>query len=125
MKFTINKIMPSMTKDEKILEYARRISFYHLMMSEERKLSKVFACTELKRNSIGNNGAMVGCLKRPDLEPCQSCSNAARHYLNYRDYNKRKATATRQLNRELLHENTKYDEYESIIKLLEVNNEDY
>lgn len=119
MKFSINKVTPSMSKSEKIVEYARRISFYHLMMSEERNLSKVFACTELDRNGE------IGCLKRPDLDPCKNCSNAASHYLKYRDYNKRKATATRQLNRELLSENIKYEEYESIIKLLEVNNEDY
>lgn len=121
MKFKINNVTPSMTKDERLLEYSRRISFYHLMMTDERKLSKVFTCTNLKRNSIDNGGEEVGCLKRPDLEPCQGCSNASRHYINYRDYNKRKATATRQLNKTLLSENIKYDEYKDITKHFEIN----
>ena len=126
MNFKINKITTSMSHEQKVFEYARRISFYHLMMAEERGMSKVFACSNLKRNAIDNNGEEVGCLKRPDLEPCESCSDAADHYVKFRRYNKLKATATRQLNKEMVFTNIHYKEYEDLSLLIEAkNNEDY
>jgi hypothetical protein len=125
MNFKINKITSSMSHDQKVFEYARRISFYHLMMTEERSMSKIFACSNLKRNAI-DNSCEVGCLKRPDLEPCDSCSDSAKHYVFFRRYNKLKATAMRQLNKELVSSNINYKEYEDLSLLIEAkNNEDY
>lgn len=99
-----------MTKGEKIAEYARRISFYHLMMTEERILSKVFGCKHLERNAIDNGGEEVGCLKRPDLDSCEPCARSHGHYEQYRKYNRMRATALRQLNKEHAAENVKYDD---------------
>lgn len=109
MKFKTNKIYPSMPKQDKITEYARRISFYHLMMTEERTLSKVFDCTEMSRNAV-DNGEAVGCLKRPDLTPCEECKRASMHYDQYRKNNRMRATALRQLNKELISENLNYED---------------
>lgn len=99
-----------MPKQDKIVEYARRISFYHIMMTEERTLSKVFNCSELVRNAVNNGGDEVGCLKRPDLEPCAECKRASEHYEQYRKYNRMRATALRQLNKEFSPENIRYDD---------------
>lgn len=110
MKFEIKKIHSGISKEERIYEYARRISFYHVIMTEERLLSKVFDCDNLMRNAIDNNGEEVGCLKRPDLDPCDSCKRSHSHYEQFRKYNRMRATALRQLNKTLAIENTGYED---------------
>ena len=103
MKFKIVKITPSMSHDSKVYEYARRLSHYSLLASEERKLSKVFRCENLDRNTKLFNES-CGCFKYGAEEhhkPCKPCMKAHTHYSMYREAVNKKATALRQLNKEM------------------------
>ncbi|MGL4757597.1 MAG: hypothetical protein ACRCXB_35020 [Aeromonadaceae bacterium] len=118
--FKINTIKPSMTHEEKVYEYARRISHYSLEASDERKMSKVFDCARLAANEA-ECGERCGCLRMVSLirqrlinagdfagaesvNPsfCESCDDAAMHYHAFRDAVSKKAAALRQLNNEML-----------------------
>lgn len=119
--FKINTIKPSMTHQEKVYEYARRISHYSLEASDERKMSKIFDCSRVDANK-SECGERCGCSRREALvyqslvkignpsyldayEPegyCESCDEASKHYHAYRDAVSKKAAALRQLNNEML-----------------------
>ena len=119
--FKINKIKPSMSHAERVYEYARRISHYSLVASEERGMSKVFDCSIIEHNH-SECGERCGCsrreslirdrlLKAGDYEAlesrtgigfCPSCDEAAMHYCAFRDAVSKKAAALRQLNNEML-----------------------
>lgn len=103
MKFEIVKITPSMTHEEKVYEYARRISHYSLLASKERVLSKVFACENTVRNKALFNEP-CGCFKHgadEHIEPCNPCKESHNHYLSFRNAVSKKAAALRQLNKEM------------------------
>lgn len=119
--FKIKTIKPSMTHEEKVYEYARRISHYSLEASDERKMSKVFDCSIIERNH-SECGERCGCSRRESLIRdrllkagdhaalesragigfCPSCDEAAMHYCAFRDAVSKKAAALRQLNNEIL-----------------------
>lgn len=119
--FKINKIKPSMSHAERVYEYARRISHYSLLASEERGMSKVFDCSMIDENN-SKCGERCGCAKRdailrsremntnpskylPDQRKysfCESCEDATNHYRAFRDAVSKKAAALRQLNNEML-----------------------
>ena len=117
MSFEIVKIKPLMTHEQKVYEYARRISHYSLVASAERAGSKKFACSmlELNREACGES---VGCTKRDskltaiersicnftfksEHTVCPSCAKASEHYSLFRDAVSKKAAALRQLNHEM------------------------
>lgn len=117
MQFEINPIKSTMTHEDKVYEYARRISYYSLHSSSERDLSKNFACTMLDANKE-ICGERVGCSRRDNLlviaenklgkygfksmmPKCQSCSDASKHYEMFRSSRAKQATALRQLNKEM------------------------
>ena len=103
MKFEIVKITPSMSHEEKVYEYARRISHYSLLASDERKLSKVFRCENTLRNMELFNEP-CGCFKygaADSHKPCNPCMKSHIHYLMYREAVSKKAAALRQLNKEM------------------------
>lgn len=103
--FQINKIKPAMSHEEKVYEYARRISFYGRMASHFRQQSKVFNCQHLDVNKkvVGGfyDGDPTGCLKNEDKEPCEPCKKAAIAYGYFRSNTNKKAAAFRQLNSEM------------------------
>lgn len=103
MTFKINPIKPAMSHEEKVYEYARRISYYSLLAADERKLSKVFRCENTARNmEIFNEPC--GCFKHGADEyhkPCKPCIYSHEHYILYRDAVNKKAAALRQLNKEM------------------------
>ena len=119
--FKINKIKPSMSHAERVYEYARRISHYSLVASEERAMSKIFDCSIIERNH-SECGERCGCSRRESLIRdrllkagdyaalesrtgigfCPSCDDAAKHYCAFRDAVSKKAAALRQLNNEML-----------------------
>lgn len=119
--FSINPIKPSMSHAERVYEYARRISHYSLLASEERKMSKIFDCSMIDENH-SKCGERCGCAKRdsilrrkemsanpsrylPDQRKysfCESCEEATNHYQAYRDAVSKKAAALRQLNNEMI-----------------------
>ena len=119
--FKIKTIKPSMTHEEKVYEYARRISHYSLEASDERKMSKVFDCSIIELNH-SECGERCGCSRRESLIRdrllkagdyaalesrtgtgfCPSCDEAAMHYCAFRDAVSKKAAALRQLNNEML-----------------------
>ena len=119
--FKINKIKPSMSHAERVYEYARRISHYSLVASEERAMSKAFDCSIIERNH-SECGERCGCSRRESLIRdklikagdyaalesragigfCRSCDEAAKHYCAFRDAVSKKAAALRQLNNEML-----------------------
>ena len=119
--FKINKIKPSMSHAERVYEYARRISHYSLLASEERGMSKVFDCSIIEHNH-SECGERCGCSRRESLIRdrllnagdyaalesrtgigfCPSCDEAAKHYCAFRDAVSKKAAALRQLNNEML-----------------------
>lgn len=117
MSFEIVKIKPLMTHEQRVYEYARRISHYSLVASAERAESKKFACSMLELNKQ-ICGEFVGCAKRDsklmDIERltcnftfksdhpvCPSCAKASEHYGRFRDVVSKKAAALRQLNHEM------------------------
>ena len=103
MKFEINPIKPSMSHEEKVYEYARRLSHYSLLASSEREQSKVFLCQNTVRNMELFNEP-CGCFKHGADEhhqPCKPCIFAHEHYLLYRGAVSKKAAALRQLNKEM------------------------
>lgn len=103
MTFEINKIYPSMSHEDKVYEYARRISHYSLLASSERALSKVFNCSNLDRN-FELFGERCGCFKHGANDahkPCKACTESHLHYLNFREAKAKRATALRQLNKEM------------------------
>lgn len=103
MTFKINKINKTMSHEEKVYEYARRISYYSMLASSERDESKMFDCQSLTRN-LTVSGEACGCFKNglADIyEPCKPCLESHGHYLNYRDAVNKKAAALRQLNSEM------------------------
>lgn len=103
MTFEINPIKPAMNHEEKVYEYARRISHYSLKASKERSLSKVFACENITRNKELFNEE-CGCFKHGASEhhkPCKPCTHSHDHYILYRDAVSKKAAALRQLNKEM------------------------
>lgn len=92
-----------MDHEQKVYEYARRISHYSLLSSKERELSKRFNCQELERN-FNIFGEKCGCLKHgADLvnKPCEPCLRASIHYVNFRDAKSKQGAAMRQLNKEM------------------------
>ena len=119
--FKINKIKPSMSHAERVYEYARRISNYSLVASEERAMSKIFDCSIIEHNH-SECGERCGCSRRESLIRdrllkagdyaalesrtgigfCPSCDEAAMHYCAFRDAVSKKAAALRQLNNEML-----------------------
>ena len=119
--FKINKIKPSMSHAERVYEYARRISHYSLVASEERAMSKIFDCSIIEHNH-SECGERCGCSRRESLIRdrllkagdydalesrtgigfCPSCDEAAKHYCAFRDAVSKKAAALRQLNNEML-----------------------
>ena len=122
--FKITTIKPSMTHEEKVYEYARRISHYSLEASDERKMSKVFDCARIEENEA-ECGERCGCSRRVSLirrklvnagdlagaesvnpSYCESCDDAAMHYHAFRDAVSKKAAALRQLNNEMLKHET-------------------
>lgn len=103
MTFKIKPIKPAMSHEEKVYEYARRISHYSVLASAEKAQSKIFNCHNLDRNQ-GLFNERCGCFKNglaDTHEPCQPCLNSHDHYLGYRDAVNKKAAALRQLNREM------------------------
>lgn len=117
MSFEIVKIKPLMAHEQRVYEYARRISYYSLVASAERAESKKFACSmqEINRQICGE---LVGCIKRDskltaiersicnfafksDHPVCPSCAKASEHYSLFRDAVSKKAAALRQLNHEM------------------------
>lgn len=103
MTFEINPIKPAMSHEEKVYEYARRISHYSILASSEKSKSKVFNCQNISRNLILFSEA-CGCFKHgaADVhEPCKPCLDSHSHYLHYRDAVNKKAAALRQLNKEM------------------------
>ena len=110
-----------MSHAERVYEYARRISHYSLVASEERAMSKVFDCSIIEHN-YSECGERCGCSRRESLIRdrlikagdyaalesrtgigfCQSCDEAAKHYCAFRDAVSKKAAALRQLNNEML-----------------------
>ncbi|MGL4354105.1 MAG: hypothetical protein ACRCTP_09355 [Aeromonas popoffii] len=109
-----------MTHEDKVYEYARRISHYSLEASDERKMSKIFDCSRVDANK-SECGERCGCSRRVSLirkglmnagdfagaesvNPsfCESCDEAKMHYHAFRDAVSKKATALRQLNNEML-----------------------
>lgn len=103
MTFKINPIKPVMDHKDKVYEYARRISHYSLVASEERSLSKVFKCENIARNLMLFSEA-CGCFKHGAAnahKPCDPCVKSHNHYLKYRDAVNKKAAALRQLNKEM------------------------
>ena len=118
--FSINPIKPSMSHAERVYEYARRISHYSRVASDERAMSKQFNCSLVDENHA-KCGERCGCSRREALvyqslvkignpsyldayEPegyCESCDEASKHYHAYRDAVSKKAAALRQLNNEM------------------------
>lgn len=103
MKFEINKIKSSMIHEQKVYEYARRISHYSLEASRLRAKSKTFNCSSLERN-FELFGEKCGCFKHGADQvhkPCSSCLKSHVHYVGFRDAVSKKAAALRQLNKEM------------------------
>lgn len=115
MTFKINPIKPAMSHEEKVYEYARRISNYSLLASEERRLSKVFKCENILRN-LDISGKSCGCFSneimfseargnadrhKEPCKPCKPCIKANVHYSRYRDAKSKQGAAMRQLNKEM------------------------
>lgn len=112
MEFEIKPIKPAMSHEEKVYEYARRLSHYSLLASEERRLSKVFKCENILRN-LDISGKSCGCFSndimfseakcKADIctEPCEPCVKANVHYSRYRDAKSKQGAAMRQLNKEM------------------------
>lgn len=112
MKFEINKIKPSMTHEEKVYEYARRISFYSLLASEKRAESKIFECVLIPVNKE-LTGESCGCTEREahlfsvgspsqgQVPKCEACEKSSASYKEFRDAVSKKAAALRQLNKEM------------------------
>lgn len=108
----INAIKPSMTHEEKVYEYARRISYYSQLASKERSDSKVFKCQNLTRN-IRLSGKACGCFsneimfsgarsnQEEDTSPCKECKKANTHYNNFRAAKSKQGAAMRQLAKEI------------------------
>lgn len=101
-----------MTHEEKVYEYARRISYYSQLASKERKESKVFKCSNLLRN-LDITRKKCGCfsneiifheaqaIKEVDTSPCDQCKKAHVHYLAYREAKSKQGAAMRQLANEM------------------------
>lgn len=117
MSFEIVKITPSMSHEQKVYEYARRISHYSKESARSKKLSKVFNCSMVDAN-YQVCGERVGCSRRdnllviaqnkignygfqPMIPRCQSCEDASAHYYDFRNAKTKQATALRQLNKEM------------------------
>jgi hypothetical protein len=120
MKFEINKIKPSMTHEEKVYEYARRISHYSSLASKERHNSKNFNCSKVDENAKICN-EFVGCSKRDSIiyerikkhdlyaivsdsdfpEKCEGCKKASEYYDKFREAKSKQGAAMRQLNKEM------------------------
>lgn len=117
MTFEINPIKPAMNHEEKVYEYARRLSHYSTEAAKFKKLSRVFNCSMLDANyQICDE--RVGCSRRDNLlvisqnkignygfqsmmPKCQSCEEASNHYCHFREAKAKQATALRQLNKEM------------------------
>lgn len=114
MKFEINAIKPAMTHEEKVYEYSRRIAYYLHQAKLEREKSKIFNCADLDVNErvVGGfyDGEPTGCLKNDWKPSCEACNKSAIHYGKYREHTRKKATAIRQLSKELSSETNKYEE---------------
>ncbi len=103
MTFEIKPIKPVMSHEEKVYEYARRISHYSTTASSQKSLSKIFACENTDRNKKLFDEE-CGCFKHganEHHEPCKPCAEAHDHYIRYRDAVSKKAAALRQLNKEM------------------------
>lgn len=112
MEFEIIKIKPSMSHEEKVYEYARRISYYSQVASKERKESKIFKCQNLVRN-LNLSGKKCGCFSNDitfseargneteDTSPCEQCQKARVNYIAYRDAKSKQGAAMRQLSNEM------------------------
>ena len=117
MTFTIKQIKPAMSHEEKVYEYARRLSHYSIASAKFKKLSKVFNCSMLDVNHK-LCGERVGCSRRDnlltmeqrrignysfqsDIEKCESCEIASHQYFEFRALKAKQATALRQLNKEM------------------------
>jgi hypothetical protein len=113
MKFEIKAIKPTMSHEEKVYEYSRRIAFYLYHAKLEREQSKVFDCADLDVNKkvVGGfyDGEPTGCLKNEWKPVCEACNKAAIHYDKYREHTRKKATAIRQLSKELSMVISKYE----------------
>lgn len=117
MTFKINPIKPAMSHEEKVYEYARRLSHYSTESAKFKKLSKLFNCSMLDANHQ-ICGERAGCSRRDNLlviaqnkignygfqsmmPKCQSCEEASVNYLTFRNSKAKQATALRQLNKEM------------------------
>lgn len=117
MEFKITPIKPSMTHEEKVYEYARRIAHYSVTASSERELSKKFACSMIKDN-LELTGVACGCTKRESsmiafersignfdyvhkIEKCHGCKEASKHYDAFREAKSKQGAAMRQLANEM------------------------
>lgn len=106
MDFKINPIKPSMSHEEKVYEYARRIAHYSKTASEERESSKIFKCENILRN-LEYSGKHCGCfsneiaLREFPLNPCKPCTMAHSHYLAFRSAKAKQGAAMRQLANEM------------------------
>lgn len=117
MEFKITPIKPSMTHEEKVYEYARRISHYSVTASKERELSKKFSCSMI-RDNFELTGIACGCSKRESsmialersvgnfdyvhkIEKCQGCKEASKHYDAFREEKAKRGAAMRQLASEM------------------------
>lgn len=101
--FAINPIKPSMSHEQKVYEYARRISHYSLAASSERSLSKSFNCQNLDRN-LEIFGEICGCNKNgADVVhgSCEPCNESSKHYIRFREAKSKQGAAMRQLNKEM------------------------
>lgn len=117
MEFEIKPIKPAMSHEDKVYEYARRISHYSKLASSERSLSKNFSCS-MTRENFEITGIECGCSKRESvmvalehsmgnfhyihtIEKCKGCSDASAHYDAFRDAKSKQGAAMRQLNKEM------------------------